>query len=64
MLNICERGPGVRQRPAGFVQNFHELRDQCLIQKKNNSQIQNLIHTIYLYFMISQKMGFSGEDQK
>ncbi|XP_060857288.1 calpain-B-like [Metopolophium dirhodum] len=34
MLNIGERGPGVRQRPAGVVQNFHELREQCLLQKK------------------------------
>ncbi|XP_060856220.1 calpain-A-like [Metopolophium dirhodum] len=33
MLNVGERGSGVRQRPAGFDQNFDELRSKCLKQK-------------------------------
>jgi len=33
MFNIGERGSGVRRRPVEFVQNFEELRLQCLNQK-------------------------------
>jgi len=33
MFNIGERSSGIRQRPVGFVQNFDELRLQCLKQK-------------------------------
>ncbi|XP_022164785.1 calpain-A-like isoform X2 [Myzus persicae] len=33
MLNIGERRSGFRQRPAGFIQDFDELRNQCLKQK-------------------------------
>lgn len=33
MLNVGERGSGVRRRPAGFDQNFDELRNKCLKQK-------------------------------
>ncbi|XP_026821401.1 calpain-A-like [Rhopalosiphum maidis] len=34
MSNIEERGFGVRQRSAEFVQNFEVLRNQCLKEKK------------------------------
>jgi len=33
MINVGERGSGVRQRPTGFDQNFDELRSKCLKQK-------------------------------
>jgi len=32
MFNIGERGSGVRRKPAEFLQNFDELRTQCLKQ--------------------------------
>jgi len=33
MSNINKRDPGIRQKPAEYVQNFEDLRNQCLKKK-------------------------------